>query len=60
MTKNPHRGRDFIDYLKDEGVYKEVRARMMRKYGHLINEEKVGLWEKIMRRLRSIVGLIFS
>lgn len=60
MSKNPHKGTDFYDYLKEEGVSKEVHTLMKKKYGHLIEKDKSGLFGRIRNFLNSIVGFIIS
>jgi hypothetical protein len=47
MSRNPHKGTDFYDYLKEEGISKEVHARMEKEFGHLMRKEKSGLPEVI-------------
>ena len=60
MSRNPHEGTDFYDYLKKEGVYKDVHALMRKKYGHLMEKDKPRLFGKIKNFLNSIIGLIMS
>ena len=33
---NPHKGTDFIESLKADGVYEYLNAKAVEKYGHLI------------------------
>jgi hypothetical protein len=58
MSKNPHEGTDFYDYLKEEGIYKEVHVLMRKKYGHLMEKNKVRLFGRIRNFLRSIAGIV--
>jgi hypothetical protein len=60
MSRNPHKGTDFYDYLKEEGISKEVHARMEKEFGHLMRKEKSGLLGRIKNFLNSIVGFIIS
>lgn len=58
MSRNPHKGTDFIASLKEDGVYKEVHARMIKEYGHLMEKDKSRLLGRIRNFLNSIVGFI--
>ena len=33
MSDNPHKGTNFYDYLKEEGIYEKVSETMRQKYG---------------------------
>ena len=58
MSKNPHEGTDFYDYLKKEGIYKDARTLMKKKYGPLMKKDKSGFLGRIRNFLNSIVGFI--
>ena len=63
MSRNPHKGTNFYDYLKEEGMSKEVHTLMKKKYGHLMEKEekdKSGLLGRIRNLLNSIIGFIIS
>lgn len=40
MSKNPHKGTSFDDYLREEGIYEETHEHMEKKYGHLMENNK--------------------
>ena len=54
MSKNPHKGTNFYDYLKEEGIYRETHILMQEKYGDLMEKDKTNVFKKIWRSLNSI------
>lgn len=56
---NPHRGSDFVEWLKEEGIYEEVKEQMRKEYGHLL-DKKPSLFHRIISYIRNTLSRITS